>query len=71
MTSTPHDGAPSGDPELVDPAHASAERAGETPRQEDAEQMEAALREGGPLREAGDDAPPPPPVEDGPGTSLA
>jgi hypothetical protein len=37
------------DPEQVDPEHASSERAGETPPQPDAERMEAALREGGPL----------------------
>ncbi len=60
------------DAEAVDPEHARSERAAETPPQEDAERMEAALREGGPLRPI-DDAPDgePPLAEDGPGTSLA
>ena len=58
--------------EQVDPEHASAERAAETPPQADAEEMEAALREHGAL------GPSDPyaarrrlaPTEDGPGTSL-
>jgi len=40
---------PAVDAESVDPEHASAERAGETPPHPDAEKMEAALRKGGPL----------------------
>lgn len=61
------------DAERVDPEHARSERAAESPPQDDAEEMEWALREGGPLipddpedeesrREA--------PTEPGPGTSL-
>jgi hypothetical protein len=38
--------------ERLDPERASAERAGETPPHADAEQMESALREGGPLAPA-------------------
>lgn len=37
------------DAERLDPEHASSERAAETPPHPDAERMEAALREGGPL----------------------
>ena len=37
------------DAERRDPEHASAERAGETPPQPDAERLESALREAGPL----------------------
>ena len=71
MTDTPHSAPGPIDAEQVDPEHASSERAAETPPQEDAERMESALREGGPLgsREA-DSAEPPPFAEDGPGTSL-
>lgn len=64
---------PEVDAERVDPEHASADLAGDTPPHADAEEMESALREGGPLveedegavttrREAS--------TEDGPGTSL-
>ena len=35
--------------EQRDPEHASSERAGETPPQPDAERLESALREGGPV----------------------
>ena len=59
--------------ELTHPDEASAERAGETPPQEDAEQMEAALRRGGFLETddpAEAQARREQPTEDGPGTSL-
>lgn len=49
--SEPNDPGP-GEPvdaEQYDPEHASSERAAETPAQADAEQMESALRERGPL----------------------
>jgi len=60
-------------PEDRDPEHASAERAGETPPQEDAEQLESALREGGPLAPADRfaDQRRERSTEPGPGTSLA
>jgi hypothetical protein len=59
------------DAEDVDPEHARSELAGETPPHPDAEKMESALREGGPL--AGDpyaEARRVQPTEPGPGTSL-
>ncbi len=59
------------DPQDVDPEHARSELAGETPPHADAEKMESALREGGPL--AGDpyaEARRVQPTEPGPGTSL-
>lgn len=70
MTDTPHDAPGPIDAERVDPEHAKSELAPETPPQSDAEEMESALREGGPLKtdEPGSDEPPA--VEDGPGTSL-
>jgi hypothetical protein len=60
------------DAEQVDPEHASSERAGETPPHDDAEQLESALREGGPLGPADDAAEQrrQQPTEEGPGTSL-
>jgi len=56
-----------------DPEHASAERAGETPPHEDAEQLESALREGGTLGPADEFAAQrrERSTEPGPGTSLA
>ena len=42
----------SAEAERLDPERASSERAAETPPHEDAEQMERALREGGPLAAA-------------------
>ncbi len=59
------------DAEKVDPEHASSERAAETPPHADSERMEAALREGGPLRSLPKPNPEDvPDIEDGPGTSL-
>lgn len=60
------------DAEQYDPEHASSERAAETPPQPDAEQMEQALRERGPLGPADPYARQrlQQPTEDGPGTSL-
>jgi hypothetical protein len=62
----------SGDPQDYNPRHARSEEAGETPAQPDAENMEGALREGGPLGEADPYAAQrrSAPTEDGPGTSL-
>ena len=59
------------DAQQVDPDHARSELAGETPPHPDAEQMESALREGGPL--ASEDLTEQrrrQPTEPGPGTSL-
>jgi len=60
------------DAEQVNPEQASSERAAETPPHSDAEEMESALREGGPFL-AGDpheQARREQPTEAGPGTSL-
>ncbi|RZS90249.1 hypothetical protein EV189_2033 [Motilibacter rhizosphaerae] len=59
-------------PDQTDP-RADSLRAGETPPQDDAEQLESALREGGPLVHddpAREQALKEQPTEDGPGTSL-
>lgn len=61
------------DAEQVDPEHAKSELAGETPPHPDAEEMESALRQGGPLwkeSEAEQAARRKQPTEPGPGTSL-
>ena len=60
------------DAEQVDPEHASSERAGETPPHPDAEEMESALREGGPLLDDSEveEARRQQATEPGPGTSL-
>ena len=60
------------DPQDVDPEHARSELAGETPPHSDAEEMEAALRERGPLggKDPYEQARREQPTEAGPGTSL-
>ncbi len=68
---TPSDGQHL-DPEQVDPEHATAERAGETPPHAEAEKMESALREAGPLVDDSEieEARRIQATEPGPGTSL-
>ena len=61
------------DAEAVDPEHARSELAAETPPHPDAEEMESALRERGPLvadDERARQAQWAQPTEPGPGTSL-
>ena len=61
------------DPQQYHPEHARSERAAETPPHEDAEEMEAAMRErGAPLASAepSEDERRQQPTEPGPGTSL-
>ena len=56
----------------LNPEQATSERAAETPPHADAERLESALREGGPLPDAGADEPErDAPVADPGGTSLA
>ena len=72
MTATPHDDlTPSTVPDAENP-QADSLRAAETPPHPDAEAMESALREGGPLvtDEEHEQAVRAQPTEDGPGTSL-
>jgi hypothetical protein len=59
------------DAQQVDPEHARSELAAETPPHADAEEMEAALRVGGPLAsENNEEQRRAQPTEPGPGTSL-
>ena len=53
----------------IDPERATSELAGETPPHGDAERLEAALREGGPLPDAGSEPDREAPLDPG-GTSL-
>jgi hypothetical protein len=72
MTATPHEPTPTlHNADETDP-RADSLRAAETPAQPDAEQMESALREHGPLVTDEDHqrAVREQPTEDGPGTSL-
>lgn len=67
-------GTPTVDAERYDPEHARSEEAAETPPQDDAERMESALREGGPIPVGSDEraarSQREQSTEPGPGTSL-